>query len=586
MLVFGIICATLLVPSKSFAQVTGQIYINEVMWRGSSVSSADEFIELYNDSDQSVDLTGWELFDNQKGKTMVSIASGQINPKSYFLISNNDGSHQFSGGESILDVSPDLVNSSVSLSNDSFSISLLDQGGNEIDIAGNGAEPFFGEFDRQISSMQRVDFSKPGNLKESWSSSIDRKNLDESSKEFATPKDYGRALILIELKEDKIKFEPSVEMQFSYTFYDPLQTITSVQVDLRKSNTTIARSNSVFATENFKFIHLNDCPDLVQISFYENENLIIQKDFGLTCYQTSSQIAFYEVLPHPGGVDWNKDNLVNTKDEWIEIVNLSTDNLNLSGWEIRDLSGKSYLLSNKNIAPNDFIAFFANQTGLSINDSGETLFLYNPIGELIDQLKIPSSTSKRDWAYASWGNKFWWTSTPTLSLQNSINQIAKKSSNSLNEEGRNTTVTGQITEIDRDSFTLQCVNGLINVKVFDEMPTLSTGQKVTVNGIIRNVSMPYLVAYSSGIHPVQNTQLGALIQEAQISENQTVKVTRTVKIKSRFSLKFNKKFRPIVLGSSDTRRYGSSNPIQFLLYLVSFLTLIIIISVYDYYHRE
>ena len=73
----------------------GPIFFNELMWRGSSASTADEWIELYNNSDEVVDVGGWEIFDLSKNKTMVTIERGQIAPKGYFLISNNDKGHLF-----------------------------------------------------------------------------------------------------------------------------------------------------------------------------------------------------------------------------------------------------------------------------------------------------------------------------------------------------------------------------------------------------------------------------------------------------------------------------------------------------------
>jgi hypothetical protein len=39
----------------------GPVVISELMWPGSTASTADEWIELYNSSDATVDLAGWTL---------------------------------------------------------------------------------------------------------------------------------------------------------------------------------------------------------------------------------------------------------------------------------------------------------------------------------------------------------------------------------------------------------------------------------------------------------------------------------------------------------------------------------------------
>ena len=53
---FAIIWATNL-----SASVPGEIIFSELMWMGSSASSADEWIELYNCGDHPVELSGWTI---------------------------------------------------------------------------------------------------------------------------------------------------------------------------------------------------------------------------------------------------------------------------------------------------------------------------------------------------------------------------------------------------------------------------------------------------------------------------------------------------------------------------------------------
>ena len=60
------------------------IIVNEIAWMGNKNSFNDEWIELYNTKETSIDLSGWTLKSfNEKIKIELV---GQIQPKSYFLL--------------------------------------------------------------------------------------------------------------------------------------------------------------------------------------------------------------------------------------------------------------------------------------------------------------------------------------------------------------------------------------------------------------------------------------------------------------------------------------------------------------------
>src|SRR3989338_8252749 len=68
----------------AFAAESGSVVVNEVAWAGSSDNSNDEWIELYNSTNQAVDLSGWYIEDD--GSTKYQIASGSVAAHGYFLI--------------------------------------------------------------------------------------------------------------------------------------------------------------------------------------------------------------------------------------------------------------------------------------------------------------------------------------------------------------------------------------------------------------------------------------------------------------------------------------------------------------------
>lgn len=76
---------------NSVEAASQDIVISEIQISG--VTANDEFVELYNPTMQSVDLTGWRLSKRPTSATssitsLVSNMSGSIQPKSYFLIAN------------------------------------------------------------------------------------------------------------------------------------------------------------------------------------------------------------------------------------------------------------------------------------------------------------------------------------------------------------------------------------------------------------------------------------------------------------------------------------------------------------------
>lgn len=64
------------------AAETGSVVINEIAWMGNDNSSADEWIELYNNTDAAADLAGWKII-SQDGSPEI-LLEGKIFPKVFF----------------------------------------------------------------------------------------------------------------------------------------------------------------------------------------------------------------------------------------------------------------------------------------------------------------------------------------------------------------------------------------------------------------------------------------------------------------------------------------------------------------------
>ncbi|MEM7725494.1 MAG: Calx-beta domain-containing protein [Cyanobacteria bacterium P01_A01_bin.45] len=107
----------------------GDVVINEVAWMGTNADSSHEWIELYNNTDQEIDLSGWSLVGI--GDDVITIPGGQVIPANgYFLLESNENA--------VNDINADYVYSGT-LSDNGERLSLIISDANEttVDTANN-----------------------------------------------------------------------------------------------------------------------------------------------------------------------------------------------------------------------------------------------------------------------------------------------------------------------------------------------------------------------------------------------------------------------------------------------------------------
>ena len=178
-------------PQRMFAQEP-RVIISEVAWAGSSVSTSDEWLELTNLTDESVDISGWSIAGAATGGAALTLPSGSmIAPHATFLITNYDHENQ----SSALGVAQDLATTALSLSNSALGLVLQDGAGASIDSAGSGGAPFAGTSAgtladgtvRNAGSMVRISPITDGALKESWVAATESSGFDAGIPDLGTP---------------------------------------------------------------------------------------------------------------------------------------------------------------------------------------------------------------------------------------------------------------------------------------------------------------------------------------------------------------------------------------------------------------
>lgn len=82
-------------------------------------------------------------------------------------------------------------------------------------------------------------------------------------------------------------------------------------------------------------------------------------------------------MPNPVGAD--KDG------EYIKIFNDGTSGVSLAGWKVKDASGKSFSLAGS-LKSGQELTLPYSQTKINLNNNGETVYLYDDAGKLVDKL--------------------------------------------------------------------------------------------------------------------------------------------------------------------------------------------------------
>lgn len=143
------------------AAVPGSVVINEIAWAGSVDSSTDEYIELYNNSDQTIDLTNWVINDNH-GAYLYKILSGTIAAHGYFLIEDHEATVSTVTSDAIINMT---------LANNGQNLELFDANGLSIDNVNSAGGAWFAGNATTKATMERIDPAVSGDLASNWATS-------------------------------------------------------------------------------------------------------------------------------------------------------------------------------------------------------------------------------------------------------------------------------------------------------------------------------------------------------------------------------------------------------------------------------
>lgn len=118
--------------------------------------------------------------------------------------------------------------------------------------------------------------------------------------------------------------------------------------------------------------------------------------------ETSEHIKLNELFPNP--VDSE------STDEWIELINEGDKTISLDGWQLTDQS-TFFTMKDVTIKPGAIILFENRETNINLNNSGDTVYLIDPFGKIVNGTSFQNSAEGSAWA--RFDNTWEWTTSPS-----------------------------------------------------------------------------------------------------------------------------------------------------------------------------
>jgi hypothetical protein len=388
------------------------VVISEFRTTGPSGAN-DEFVEIYNPTNAPIDISGWILSaSNNSGGTQARAtipASTILRSGQYYLIVNNSSS----GGYSITSVPANLTYGTA-ISNDG-GIALIRPDTTISDEVGMDAGSAYqeGKILSPLTNTSRSYERKAGDPSGSCTDTND--NASDFSSVSPSPHNYSTIRLCNGTAGPSLS---STTTSITADSPDPSLVNGNVSVTVRvtsssgvpsgKVNITGANTNCTlilntsgtgscnvkFTTTGTKALIATYLGDNTHASSSDAEPHTVSTTTTIltptprpTPLPPPPLIGINEFVPRPGH-DWNNDGVINSGDEYIEIINHGVIDVNLSGYSLDDevnIGSQPYPLPGSiTLKPGERHVFYGSETGLLLSDGGDGVRLLKPNGQLGD----------------------------------------------------------------------------------------------------------------------------------------------------------------------------------------------------------
>ena len=339
------------------------IIINEIAWAGTAASSSDEWIELYNPTSSAVNLNGWVL-KAVDNTPNIPLSNFNLAPGQYYLLERTNDT-------TVSDVVANQIFTG-DIGNINEVLQLWNSSGICVDIANSNSGAWPAGSSTTFGTMERRAVVVDSDT--AWFTNVNSASWTKHDARGTSSTNY-----LIHGTPGYANWAISVTATPS-----PIPTATRVPTKF-KTTTPVP----VFVPP----------PPLIGIN---------------------------EFVPRPGH-DWNNDGVVNVGDEYIELINHGTIDVNLSGYSLDDeanIGSPPYRLPSVTLKPGERMVFYGKDTGLLLSDGGDGVRLIKPNGQLEDAYNY-TVVRYPDQAYCrlpdNGGLDDWTTNCfPTPGLKNSL----------------------------------------------------------------------------------------------------------------------------------------------------------------------
>lgn len=432
--IFGLLPAVHVLPAH--AQQSPRVVFSELAWGGSARGIADEWFELANQGDTAVDVSGWSITGLATNDGTLTLPQGATIPAyGTYLVANYD-----IGDSSTLAVTPDLVTTSVSIPNTKLTASLLTPDGTVVDSVTDPGTPDYGSASTPFTSMERdlatlswqhaasssglVDTTQlgtPGNVSApTISEEPVREEASLAQNEVEEPvveepvveepiviEEPAIASSVEDLVEPDVVIETAPPVTSDETATEVMETVIEDAVDTAPTQETTEEAiedEAVVADAPVSEASIVvEEPPIVEVLLEDETTVVVESNEAIAEpeYVVDVIVAAaptIEEIPEPaeavtptvattGNVILNE--LFVDGDEWIEVRNADTHDVDVSAWLVRDASGKATSLGAYVLAP-DALLVIADPLG-KLNNSGDEIELLNAAGTVVDRVEYGTS---------------------------------------------------------------------------------------------------------------------------------------------------------------------------------------------------
>ncbi len=337
--------------------VYAQILITEVMANPLEDENLNEYIEIYNNGTQNINVSDWFIGDNTDNDTIeggLYKGSGTIIPSKSYALITDDMTRVYNNFNTSSDTIrlyiDDSSIGSYGLSNTAYYIYLRNSTGNLIDSF-NYSSTTEGLSWTRVGNNWIEEQPTPGNNGTISAETIEN-NLCNWQIKITSDKSFYENNSEVEWEVEAYKFE-GTKANISVTGY-----IKKTNGDITKeyhpwTNTTITSKrtrtyspnleNNIYLLE-YNITHLS-CNDTDLSNNYFSKLIVIgsqqsSPEQDIIQNTTYSVLKITELLPNPEGDD--------TKSEWLELYNSGNINLDLKGLKLKDNSNRNIIISDVN----------------------------------------------------------------------------------------------------------------------------------------------------------------------------------------------------------------------------------------------